>query len=581
MKKRVLSFVLSVIFILSVFPPIAAAETVDSKPTEPTRQNSTVEAAAETVPEVVSETVAEPTDAVPTVHDEPIAPIAQAPTELQPEPATEPTEAEPYPHLSTPKLTGIENVASGQKISWEAVEGAPVYRVYVKNGSLWKKLADTTSTTYINTKVANVRFYTYTVRCLNEARDYPLSDRDENGISATFFAAPKITGYTPGNAGVTVHWNAVKSAYRYAFFVKKAGKWVKLGSTAKTSYTYSDLTDGTLYEFTVRCLNKNGKFCSGFYPDAGSYRYIAPIKITKVTADNKKPVLTWTANPDVVCYRVERKAFRGKWSVVADVQSATFTDQSAKANTPYTYSVSALDCSGNKLSANFYNNTFYANGAPAKGKFKVDGTTFSFSGGKLVPGYYTVNKRQYYFNADTTFQKNGIVGSKKHGYTYADKYGVCCTSKEIRLAADYLMTHCTGKTNAEKMKSGFAYMAKNYPYQRIYFDSPRSHNVGSYAVELFTTKRGTCYRYAAGFACLARLCGYRVRFVNGIVAEYAPHGWTEVYYNGKWRICDPDYQLPSYHKPAYHAYMMDEHDWDIRAYWKSELVIKNGKAVWQ
>ncbi len=60
-----------------------------------------------------------------------------------------------------------------------------------------------------------------------------------------------------------------------------------------------------------------------------------------------------------------------------------------------------------------------------------------------------------------------------------------------------------------------------------------------------------------------------------------PTGWTEVYYNGKWRICDPDYQLPSYHKPAYHAYMMDEHDWDIRAYWKSELVIKNGKAVWQ
>ena len=62
-----------------------------------------------------------------------------------------------------------------------------------------------------------MRFYTYTVRCLNEARDYPLSDRDENGISATFFAAPKLTGYTPGNAGVTVHWNAVKSAIATPF----------------------------------------------------------------------------------------------------------------------------------------------------------------------------------------------------------------------------------------------------------------------------------------------------------------------------------------------------------------------------
>lgn len=66
-----------------------------------------------------------------------------------------------------------------------------------------------------------------------------------------------------------------------------------------------------------------------------------------------------------------------------------------------------------------------------------------------------------------------------------------------------------------------------------------------------------------------------------VVAESAPHGWTEVYYNGKWRICDPDCQIPGWKQPAFRAYMMDKHDWDVRAYRKSELIIKNGKAVRQ
>ena len=574
MKKKVISLLLSAVLMLSVIPPIAA-ETVP-------QENETAAATEPVQPtEAATEIPTEPETQLPT------DPAAEAPTDVvraQNTPSvTGADEGEkPSPLVSTPKLTAIANIAAGQKIDWSAVKGAPVYRVYIKSGSKWNKLADTTENTFTNTEVKNLKCYTYTVRCLDEARKNPLSDRDENGITATFFAAPTIKSVTSKSGAIAINWNAVKGAARYGVFVKQSGKWVRLAVTDKTSWLHKNPTDDTLYAYTVRCINKKGNYCSGFYPDAGSIRYYAPVMIAKVTRGAKnKPVLSWNKT-SLHAYIIERKAFRnGGWTVVGTTTNNSFKDNSAAANTLYTYRITGQNACGDVVTEPVASMIFYRNGMTAHGKFTTGGGNFIFNKGKLTPGYYTVNKRQYYFNADTSFAKNGIVGSKKDSYTYADKYGVCCTSKEIRLAADYLMRYCTGKTMTEKMKSGFAYMAKNYTYQRIYFDSPKSHNVGSYAVELFTTKRGTCYRYAAGFACLARLCGYRVRFVNGIVAEYAPHGWTEVYYNGKWRICDPDYQLPSYHKPAYHAYMMNEHDWDIRTYWKSELVIKNGKAVWQ
>ena len=51
--------------------------------------------------------------------------------------------------------------------------------------------------------------------------------------------------------------------------------------------------------------------------------------------------------------------------------------------------------------------------------------------------------------------------------------------------------------------------------------------------------------------------------------------------DGKWYICDVDAQLPGYGYKDYAAYMMKEHFWEITPTAKFELIIKDGKAVWQ
>jgi len=485
--------------------------------------------------------------------------------------------------LPAPKLTRIDNVVGGQRLIWEPADTDRDvrYRAYIKGDNGWTAVNDTYNTRYINRDAVSGETITYTVRCIDPATGKPLSFYDRRGITATYVAAPEIHNFYPANGGVTFRWSRVTGAAGYAVFFKENDTWKKLGVTDDISYTHTKLTNDTLYTYTVRCTDAKGKYLSSFNPTGWSYTYYAPPKFTHVSASDNKPVLIWSGSDAYTSYKLFRKPFLGKWTEIARTPDTSYTDASAAANTLYTYTVRGLDQNGMYLT--YYTDTFvyYVNGVRANGKYTVNGASFRFSNGKLVPGYYTVNKRVYYYNADITVQKNGIVGSKTAGYTYADKNGVCCTSQEIRLAAEYMMKYCTGSTLQQKAKTGFLYMAKHFPYRRSYNHPTKAADIPALAIDMFTKESGNCFRYAACFACLAKIAGYRVRMVIGTTGG-SPHGWTEVLVNGKWLICDPDAQLPGYGMPDYYAYMMTRHFWQLSPRVKCELTIDaNGKAVWK
>ena len=191
---------------------------------------------------------------------------------------------------------------------------------------------------------------------------------------------------------------------------------------------------------------------------------------------------------------------------------------------------------------------------------------------RMLQGFVMLDGRQYYFDSSGVMQKGGIVGSPSDGYSVADEDGVCCTSREICLAAEFLMTYCEGDTPAERMKSGFLYLARKFPYVRSYDHPASAEDFSALAVDMFTNKKGNCYRYAACFACAAVAAGYRARVVIGTTVGN-PHGWTEVLMNGRWRICDPDAQLAEPLLEDYDAYMMTEHFWQITPQRRFELMI--------
>ena len=94
-------------------------------------------------------------------------------------------------YISAPKITKAESVNGGVKISWNKSKGAEKYRVYYKGSKGWTRLADTTSTSYTDSKVSSGKTYTYTVRCINSSANKFTSGYDSKGKSVKYISAPK------------------------------------------------------------------------------------------------------------------------------------------------------------------------------------------------------------------------------------------------------------------------------------------------------------------------------------------------------------------------------------------------------
>ena len=95
-------------------------------------------------------------------------------------------------YVAAPKISKTEATYNSVKISWGKVNGAEKYRVYVKNGKSWTRIADTTSTTFTDNNVNAEKTYTYTVRCINSSATKFTSGYDSKGITVTAPVKPSV-----------------------------------------------------------------------------------------------------------------------------------------------------------------------------------------------------------------------------------------------------------------------------------------------------------------------------------------------------------------------------------------------------
>ena len=261
-------------------------------------------------------------------------------------------------NLATPKITKAESVDCGVKISWNKVNKAEVYRVYYKGSKGWTRLADTTSTSYTDSKVASGKTYTYTVRCLNKSKNKFTSGYDSKGAKATFIAAPKISKTENVNGGVKISWGKSNGAEKYRVYYKGSKGWTRMVDTTSTSYIDKDVSSGKNYTYTVRCLNKSkNKFTSGYNSTGKSIKYVSAPKISKTEATYNSITLNWDKVNGAEKYRVYRRGEKG-WSRLFDTTSTTFTDTNLYADTEYTYTVRCINSSANKFTSGYNSKGF-------------------------------------------------------------------------------------------------------------------------------------------------------------------------------------------------------------------------------
>lgn len=259
--------------------------------------------------------------------------------------------------LQTPSISKLENTSGGIKISWNKVSGAYGYRVYQKTSNGWKRIKDTTATSYTDSAVSINQTKTYTMRCIDKNGN-TVSGYNSKGWSKKYTpVAPTISKLENISGGIKLSWNKIAGVYGYRLYYKtSSGGWKRFKDTTATSFTDSGVSPNRTETYTIRCIDRNGNTVSGYNSKGWSKKYapVAP-KITKLTNTSKGVSVTWGKVAGVYGYRLYRKYAGGSWTKVKDTTSTSFTDSGAKKGKKVTYTVRCIDKKGKTISG--YNAT--------------------------------------------------------------------------------------------------------------------------------------------------------------------------------------------------------------------------------
>ena len=194
-------------------------------------------------------------------------------------------------YIAAPKISKVESVYDGTKITWNKVTGAEKYRVYYKDRTGWNRLADTTGTSVVDDGLLvsecstfENRRESYTVRCISGDGKKFVSGYDSKGKTAVDKQYhPNIKNISTVSNGVKLDFNNVlTSNSKYRIYRKENGSWKKLAETYNNYYIDKNVKAGKSYTYTVRYVSKDGKkFTSSFNPTGATLKY----KTTNKTRD--------------------------------------------------------------------------------------------------------------------------------------------------------------------------------------------------------------------------------------------------------------------------------------------------------
>lgn len=330
--------------------------------------------------------------------------------------------------LQTPSISKLENTSGGIKISWNKVSGAYGYRVYQKTSNGWKRIKDTTATSYTDSAVSVNQTKTYTMRCIDKNGN-TVSGYNSKGWSKKYTpVAPTISKLENTSGGIKLSWNKVAGVYGYRLYKKTSnGGWKRFKDTTATSFIDKNISAGKTETYTIRCIDKNGNTVSGFNSKGWSKKFVATTpQISGFENTSGGVKIKWDKNPCVYGYRVYQKTSNG-WKRIKDTTATSVTDSAVTANQTKTYTIRCIDKNGNTVSG--YNSKGwskkYAPVAPKITKLTNTSKGVSVTWGKVAGVYGYRLYRKYAGGSwtkvkdttSTSFTDSGAKKGKKVTYT--------------------------------------------------------------------------------------------------------------------------------------------------------------------
>lgn len=433
--KKVFSLLLSFIMVLSAATAVTFGVYADESDTDITE--GFVEPAEPSEPADAEEPT-EPVD--PEEPTEPVDP--EEPTEpVDPEEPTEPI------RLAVPVVELIVNENGTFTISWNEIDGADKYEIYVLNNSTGKyQLNGTVAKTSAATALAPYGIkYSYKVRAINSENEVLASDFSEvvTGVNNKKLATPNLQVTENKNGSFTLFWNAIAGAEKYELCIRNAdGSYKLMKTTNTTSFTTAVAAYGKNYAYKMRAItSKNVDAASAYSAVVGAVNKVVLQTPSLKTAVNSNGTFTlsWGVVAGAEKYELYIKQANGSFKLMKTTAATSFTTAVAAYGKQYSYKMRAVRqnlTSAYSATVNQKNNiklqapsvkvTVNANGTftlswnkmpgadkyelyikQANGSYKRMKTTSATSFTTAVAAY----GRQYYYKAKSLSSKNSRITS--------------------------------------------------------------------------------------------------------------------------------------------------------------------------
>ena len=230
-------------------------------------------------------------------------------------------------------------------LNWTAVSGAATYNVKRRtgNGAYGVLVTGVTAPNYTDTAVLPGLTYAYVVSAVNATGEGAAS----NAASVTLAPAAPTLSATAGDGQVALTWTASTGAVSYN--VKRLNDNAVVNRTG-TTFTDTNLTNGTTYTYVVSSINSGGESANSNQVSATPLTPPSAPTDLSATAGNAQVSLLWTAVSGATSYNLQRGTATGVYNTTIAVPSGTptltYTDANLGNGTAYYYVVSAVNSAG-------------------------------------------------------------------------------------------------------------------------------------------------------------------------------------------------------------------------------------------
>lgn len=306
----------------------------------------------------------------------------------------------------------------------------------------------------------------------------------QTAIVAEAASVGKVTGLkskTLSNSEIQLNWSKVKGASGYTVYMRKNGKYNKLGDRKGTSYTVKKLPNATRENFKVRAYKTvKGKKVYGKYSanwnTATNPQACKGLKVSSVGTDSVK--LSWTK---IGCtnYRIYQN-IKGEWKEIGKTTGTSYTVKKLAPATKYQFKIRACKQDDKKTSNNHYGKYSGVVTAITKKSDKITQADIDAMKAELTA--YSREKAEYIKEHYTEFWKYGTDFNTIEEYFELKEKSV--TPENAGYDAVYVIPYTQDNLDETiqlyKRKIDYLYEKEGDVYYVVYIENcPNGHRVNS------------------------------------------------------------------------------------------------------